>query len=217
MTVKPLGQSRNDIDEEAAAHVRSLIPAIETIRDSALRDSVVLTWACSWKDSDYQSLQDVLQGEGSMKLLQHVNDVNDQIGYLTRLAESTYGLDINGELALAAAILHDVDKPLLWTSDGDATITFRPGRSLRDHGILGAELAALCGVPEDIRRIVHGHSPYSDLMAERRTPEAVVVYQADSLAGNFGALSTGGIPACGLTRLVPAPLLEEPAAHAPMR
>jgi putative nucleotidyltransferase with HDIG domain len=205
MAVKPLGQSRNDIEASTVSEVIRLIPAIEKITDSALRDSVVLTWACSWKDSDYESLEDVLQGEGSMKLLRHVTDVNDQVDYVTGLAEGRYGLAVDHDVALAAAILHDVDKPLLWTSDGDDTIAFRPGRSLRDHGILGAELARLCGVPEQVHRIVRGHSMYSDLMEERRSPEAVVVHHADSLAGNLGALSVGAIPACGLTKSVPAP------------
>jgi putative nucleotidyltransferase with HDIG domain len=205
MTVKPLGQSRNEIDESTASEVVSLIPAIKKIKGSELRDSVVLTWACSWKDSDYESLQDVLQGEGSMKLLRHVNDVNDHVDYVVGLAEGTYGLDVDHDVAMAAAILHDVDKPLLWTSAGDDKITFRPGRSLRHHGILGAELAEMCGVPREVHRIVHGHSVYSDLMEERRSPEAVVVHHADSLAGNLGALSVGVIPACGLTKSVPAP------------
>lgn len=205
MAVKPLGQSRHEIDESTVSEVMSLIPAIEKVRDSTLRDSVVLTWACSWKDSDYESLQDVLQGQGSIKLLRHVNGVNDQVDHVVRLAEGTYGLDVERDVALAAAILHDVDKPLLWTSDGDDKITFRPGRSLRDHGILGAELAELCGVPKEVHRIVHGHSMYSDLMEERRSPEAVVVHHADALAGNLGALSVGAIPACGLTKSVPAP------------
>jgi putative nucleotidyltransferase with HDIG domain len=205
MAVKPLGQSRSEIDESTVSEVIRLIPAIEKIESSALRDSVVLTWACSWKDSDYESLQDVLQGQGSMKLMRHVNGVNDHVDYVVGLAGGTYGLDVDHDVALAAAILHDVDKPLLWTSDGDNKITFRPGRSLRDHGILGAELAELCGVPKQVHCIVHGHSPYSDLMEERRSPEAVVVYHADGLAGNLGALSVGTIPACGLTKLVPAP------------
>ena len=204
MAVKPLGQSRSEIDAATVSEVMTLIPAIERITDKALRDSVVLTWACSWKDSDYASLQDVLQGQGSMKMLRHVNGVNDQVDYVVGLAEGTYGLDVDHDVVLAAAILHDVDKPLLWTSDG-TKITFRPGRSLRDHGVLGAELAEICGVPEEVHSIVHGHSPYSDLMEERRSPEAVLVYQADGLDGNLGALSAGCVPACGLTKLVPAP------------
>jgi putative nucleotidyltransferase with HDIG domain len=205
MAVKPLGHSRSEIDELTVSEVIRLIPAIEKIRSTALRDSVVLTWACSWKDSDYESLHDVLQGQGAMKLLRHVNGVNDHVEYVIGLAEGTYGLDVDHDVALAGAILHDVDKPLLWTSDGGDQITFRPGRSLRDHGILGAELAELCGVPKQVHCIVHGHSPYSDLMEERRSPEAVVVYHADGLAGNLGALSVGVIPACGLTKLVPPP------------
>lgn len=205
MAVKPLGTSRDSIDESAASHIVSLIPAIRMIEDIELRDSVVLTWACAWKDSDYERLQDVLQGQGSMTLLRHVNAVNDQVDYLVRLADDTYGLDVDHDVARAAAILHDVDKPLLWTSDGADKIAFRAGRSLRDHGVLGAQLAGLCGVPDEVRRIVHGHSMYADLMEERRTPEAVVVHHADGLAGNLGALSVGVLPACGLTMSVPAP------------
>lgn len=205
MAVKPLGQSRNEIDDATVAEVLSLIPAIGRIDDRALRDAVILTWACAWKDSDYASLQDVLQGVGPIKLLRHVNGVNDQVDHVVALAEGTYGLDVDHDVVLAAAILHDVDKPLLWTSDGDDKISFRPGRSLRDHGVLGAQLAELCGVPEEVRCIVHGHSPYSDLMEERRSPEAVLVYHADGLDANLGALSVGRLPACGLTKLVPAP------------
>jgi len=205
MAVRPLGEGRDEVDESTVSEIISLIPAIEKIKDGALRDCVVLTWACSWKESDYDSLRDVLQGEGSMKLLRHVNDVNDQVDYVVGLAEGTYGLEVDHDVALAAAILHDVDKPLLWTSGGDNKITFRPGRSLRNHGVLGAELAGLCGVPEEVRCIVHGHSMYSDLMEERRSPEAVVVHHADALAGNLGALSVRAIPACGLTKSVPAP------------
>jgi putative nucleotidyltransferase with HDIG domain len=206
VAVEPLGMSRNAIDVETSSAVVSLIPAIERIADATLRDSVALTWACSWKDSDYQDLNDVLQGQGPMKLLRHVNAVNDHVDVVVGLAEGRYGLHVNHDVALAAAILHDVDKPLLWTSDGDDQIAFRPGRSLRDHGILGADLAGLCGVPDQVRRIVRGHSMFSDLMAERRSPEAVVVHHADGLAGDLGALSVGVLPACGLTRSVPAPL-----------
>lgn len=205
MAVKPLGTSRALIDESIASRVTSLIPAIRLLADRALRDSVVLTWACAWQDSDYEQLQDVLQGQGSMPLLRHVNAVNDLVDDVIVLAEDTYGLDVDHDVARAAAILHDVDKPLLWTSGGADKIVFRPGRSLRDHGVLGAQLAGMCGVPDAVRRIVHGHSMYADLMEERRTPEAVVVHHADGLAGNLGALSVGVLPACGLTKSVPAP------------
>ncbi|GAA1858036.1 hypothetical protein GCM10009836_42760 [Pseudonocardia ailaonensis] len=204
MTTGPLGHSRDDVDESVVAQVVGQIPAIGRITDRALRDAVALTWACSWRESGYTGLDEVLQGQGPITLLHHVNGVDEQATALTEQAETTYGLAVDHDVVLAAAVLHDVDKPLLWTSSG-ASVTFRPGRTLADHGILGAELAALCGVPERVRAIVRGHSPYSDRMEDRRSPEAALVYHADNVVAALDALSVGLTPACGLTKLVPAP------------
>ena len=63
-------------------------------------------------------------------------------------------------------------------------------------------------MPEEVRAIVRGHSPYSELMEERRSPEAAIVYHADGLESDLGALSLNRVPTCGRTRLVPAPFEE---------
>jgi putative nucleotidyltransferase with HDIG domain len=195
-----------NLSRERMAAVGDLIPAIARLRDEALRDAALRTWCLAWEQSGYDDLRDVPDAPGRNRgpLLTHVNLVNDRIADVIGISERDFGVSVDYEVALCAAILHDVDKPLLWEVDGDVSRMI-VGRTPLDHGEIGARLARSCGVPERIIGIVLGHSLYNDHVAERRSPEAVVLFHADMLSSTFAALADGHVPYSGRVRTVACP------------
>ena len=105
-------------------------------------------------------------------LLLHVNEVNQLALYLISVAGEQFGLSVDHDVALATAILHDVDKPLIHRRVKVAWVT-HIGTTLHGHGSAGAaptaEIEVAAGIVEMVR--VHGHrSPRRASPARPRAP-----------------------------------------------
>lgn len=189
--------------EELAERVARDIPAIGELGTPGLRACVARTWAAALSGSPYSDLRDVPQSPVMMSrsLLLHVNEVDDfALAFLDSVTR--FRLPIERDATLAAAILHDVDKPLIYRRGRDGELDYAPGTALRDHGRLGAELALTHGVPAAIAELVRVHSPFaSEGLPE--TPIGTVLHYADMLANDLAAVQTGAPTIhCGF-RLVP--------------
>lgn len=179
---------------ERSEVIVNLIPAINEIVGSPLRKAVTATWEKAWCASPYENLGDVPQGRKTpdRPLLIHVNEVNNCALTLLALAESEFNLQPDRDTTLSAAILHDVDKPLLFRRT-EKGCEFVEGRTQADHGPLGAQLALEHGVPENVATMVRHHYPFTDVPLPA-TLEATILYYADLSAADFGLLKVGQQP-----------------------
>jgi putative nucleotidyltransferase with HDIG domain len=167
------------------------IPAIELLRDGDLRRAVRDTWNAALSRSPYDSLDDVPQSpfmpRRSLRL--HVNEVNERTLNVMDLAAGTFGLAFDRDLALATAILHDVDKPLLYRLD-DGAFGYADGVRLSDHGALGARLCLEHGVPAAVAELVRVHSPFASVGLPG-TVEGTIVHYADFIANDLASHQQG--------------------------
>jgi putative nucleotidyltransferase with HDIG domain len=186
----------------ATAAVRAQIPAIEELADERLRTATAEAWAEALRLSPFTSLDEVPQSPLMVdrSLLAHVNEVDDICLHLINTASAGYRLQVDRDVALATAILHDVDKPILYRRV-DGGFAMAEGRALTDHGPTGADLLVRCGVPQAIADLVRVHSPFaSDGLPA--TPEGTIVHYADMLSNDLACLQWGAAPIHTSTRLV---------------
>lgn len=192
------------IDALAAA-----MPATKQIEDAALRRAVLRTWATSLSRSPYADLAVSPQAPHmpARPLLLHVNEVNARALDLIAVARREYGLRVDADVALATAILHDVDKPMIYRYDGNS-FSYAEGRTLRDHGALGAELCVEHGIPLEIAEMVRHHSAFAS-QGLPGTVEGTIVHYADWISNDFAAVLMGVDTIHASTRPVPK---KKPAA-----
>lgn len=179
------------------------LPAVARIESDALRRAVLRTWAASLERSPYADLAVSPQAPHmpARPLLAHVNEVNARALDLIDVARREYGLRVDSDLALATAILHDVDKPMIYRFDGKS-FSYAEGRTLRDHGALGAELCLEHGIPLEIAEMVRHHSAFAS-QGLPGTVEGTIVHYADWISNDFAAVLMGVDTIHASTRPVP--------------
>lgn len=179
------------------------MPAVGRLESPALRDAVLRTWAASLERSPYESLAVSPQAPHmpARPLLAHVNEVNARALDLLEVARRDYGLDADADVTIATAILHDVDKPMIYRWDG-RVFSYAEGRSLRDHGALGAELCLEHGIPLEIAEMVRHHSAFAS-QGLPGTVEGTIVHYADFVSNDFAAILSGVETIHASTRPVP--------------
>lgn len=181
----------------------AVLPAADRLASRPLRDAVLRTWAASLARSPYALLEKSPQAPHmpSRSLLLHVNEVNARALDLIEVARRDYRLEFDADVALATAILHDVDKPMIYRWDGDS-FSYAEGRSLRDHGALGAELCLEHGIPVEIAEMVRHHSAFAS-QGLPGTVEGTIVHYADWVSNDFAAILMGVETIHASTRPVP--------------
>ena len=179
------------------------MPAVQRLESEALRKAVLKTWAASLERSPYENLAKSPQAPHmpARPLLLHVNEVNARALDLIDVARREYALQFDADVALATAILHDVDKPMIYRYDGKR-FTYAEGRTLKDHGALGAELALEHGIPLEIAEMVRHHSAFAS-QGLPGTVEGTIVHYADWVSNDFAAILMGVETIHASTRPVP--------------
>ncbi len=179
------------------------LPATARLESAVLRQAVLQTWAAALERSPYANLMVSPQAPHmpARPLLSHVNEVNARALDLIDVARKEYGLQVDSDIALATAILHDVDKPMIYRFDGK-TFSYADGRSLRDHGALGAELCVEHGIPLEIAEMVRHHSAFAS-QGLPGTVEGTIVHYADWVSNDFAAILMGVETIHASTRPVP--------------
>ncbi|WP_433041528.1 HDIG domain-containing metalloprotein [Dactylosporangium sp. CS-033363] len=182
--------------------VRAAIPAIGDLA-ADLAEAVAETWRRAWASSPYESLDDApFSGFLPQRsLLEHVNNVNVQAARLIEVAAAQYGLPVDHDRALAAAILHDVDKLQIFRWDG-RDFSIAEGTSRAEHGPMGAALALECGVPEDIAVLVRDHSQANSPNLLPASAEAAIMLYADMTDADLASVRYGTEPSFRRSRPV---------------
>ena len=166
-----------DSDRQA---VVSAFHYVEQIGDLDLREKVVRTLVRAWRESPYERLEDApnaVSGWGwNVTFVQHVNSTARAALSLGTQFKEEYDAKIDFDVLLAAALLHDVDKLLIYERQGDAVVESVLGKRL-PHGVYGAHLALQEGVPVEVAHIITTHSPSSS--ACPKSVEGAIIQYAD--------------------------------------
>jgi hypothetical protein len=173
--------------------IRKAFPLIAQIKDAKLRERTVNAWSIAWKESSYKNLEDAPFGlpedappgvtpfEGDT-LVKHTNAVASAALAMGRLVVQQYDVKINLDYVIAASILHDLDKIVMYEKRGGKTVHSELGGKIV-HGAYGGHIALLAGLPQDIVFIIMAHSPKVNV--ELPSPEGKLV-----TFGDLGMLRT---------------------------
>ncbi|MCH6468663.1 HDIG domain-containing metalloprotein [Sinomonas terrae] len=159
-----------------------------------LREQATTAWVSAWLASTHDSLESMpysLQAP-DYRLLDHTNEVADAGILLADYAEERWGVGLDQDILLAALLLHDIDKALLYTRAGGA-VAADPGRAGLPHGVLGAMLLKEAGLPDAVVTLVGTHAATSPLKTGE--PEAWILHYADLFACDHAfRLAPGTVP-----------------------
>jgi putative nucleotidyltransferase with HDIG domain len=164
--------------------IRKLFPEIEQIRDRDLQDRVVTCWEEAmekggWKIEDLKSIPfTLLIPDCSINIIVHTRAVTQSAIKMAGVLKEFYKdeVDIDSDLLIAGAILHDVGKILEYARIEGKVGKSRTGMLLR-HPFSGAALAYKNGLPEEVIHMIATHAREGD--GGYRTTEAVIIHYAD--------------------------------------
>lgn len=157
--------------------IRRAFPLLEKIEDEGLQGLVVRVWVEAARRGGWEDIEDIpftlLIKPAPYDLLEHTRRVAEMA-----LAVGERRNDVDRDLLLAGALLHDVGKLLEYRREG-GEVTLSPSGRLLRHPISGAALVLEMGGDERLAHIVASHSREGELLKSGRSPEATIVYHCD--------------------------------------
>ena len=164
--------------------ILKLLPEIELIGDAALRELVLTIWTDAvkrggWTPADLLLMPfTLLIKKVHVNIIEHTRAVTTTSLRIGEILNEGYKgkVQVDRDVLLAGAILHDVGKLFEYTRDKDVFVKSREGELLR-HPVSGAAFAFQYGLQQEILHIIAAHSKEGD--GSRRTIEAVIVNHAD--------------------------------------
>jgi putative nucleotidyltransferase with HDIG domain len=173
------------------AEIKKLFPEIEQIKDRGLRDRVISCWEESIRKGGWQLDElgtipfTLLLPDCRINLIEHTRAVTQTAIKVAGVLKDFYKekVEIDLDLLIAGAILHDVGKILEYAKGGGEVEKSRTGKLLR-HPFSGAALAYKHGLPEEVIHMIATHAREGD--GGFRTTEAVIIHYADFI--NFESL-----------------------------
>ncbi|MBI2908909.1 MAG: hypothetical protein HYX92_14800 [Chloroflexi bacterium] len=177
--------------------IRKAFPLIAKIKDGKLREAVVRAWYIAWKESPHKKLEDAPFGTAPAPgdtLVKHTNAATSAAHAMGQLLVQQYGVKINLDYVIAGAILHDLDKIVMYDKKGGKIVYTAMGQKIV-HGAYGAHMAILAGLPHDVVFMIMAHSP--SVLTEDRSPEGKLIHFGDigmirALQAATGTLQEGG-------------------------
>ncbi len=171
------------MEQKDKDYIVRLFPTIQKIKDPGIRDKVISTWYKAWKRSTFQHIEDVHQLEPfrdriAYSNVEHTNQVCQMCEKMGETVAEMLKCEVQMDYLLAGAVLHDVDKILIYD-----TKTHRRSETGRQfaHAAMGAMMALMEGLPEPVAHIIGAHSTKFS-PAKPNTIEALIVAQVDHLA-----------------------------------
>jgi putative nucleotidyltransferase with HDIG domain len=171
--------------------IAKLFPEIEQIEDEKLQEQVISTWEEAiekggWQIEDLDSIPfTLLIPDCKINLITHTRAVTQTALKIAGVLSDFYKdkVQINLDLLIAGAILHDVGKILEYAKDKDKIIKSKTGKLLR-HPFSGSALAYKHGLPDEVVHMIATHAKEGD--GGYRSVEAMIVHYADFV--NFESL-----------------------------
>jgi putative nucleotidyltransferase with HDIG domain len=164
---------------ESRQIVRELLPEVEQIQNSSLREAVVSIWAVAWESSEWKVLDQCPKGPDlppTRTLVTHSRTVAQISLNMCDVLGRQNALSINKDDVIAIALLHDVCKLHEFTRTPAGCEKSEIGKKYQ-HGFLSAYWAQEAGLSTDLVHAVIAHTPLSGVIPQ--TQEALIVHYAD--------------------------------------
>jgi putative nucleotidyltransferase with HDIG domain len=161
-----------------------LFPELNEFKDLDLKAKTMEVWKRAmveggWEVADLLAMPfTLLIDQTPINIIDHTRAVTRTALEIARAMKGVYGdrININQDILLAGALLHDVGKLFEFEKSGGKFKKSRSGNLLR-HPFSGAVFAARFGLPEEVLHIIACHSKEGD--GRRATVEAIIINHAD--------------------------------------
>lgn len=209
---------KSKIDEESVR--KTLLPELEYVKDTELRDKAVKAWRLACEIGGYDRLEDV--PTEAFELMPDVSNIQHQkgtarIAFALAKVNRELGVELNEDYCVVGALCHDVGKPIEWRNNQQGTFAVTQGLGvfygrnanmpslgengsyqIARHSVLGLYVAMTVGMPEHVIHIISSHSKEGDFLL--RSPEAWIVKYSDEIwwaevaPQHIGKYAAGVIP-----------------------
>ena len=158
-----------------------------------VREKIVTAWVSSWSSSPYQDLSEMPFSPSApdYRLEWHVNDVTRTGVDLAKRAAADWGAKIDWDVMMSILILHDVDKPLMYTRENGEVGYSQLSKEL-PHGVVGAMLLKELGFPHSVVATVATHAGNAPFHGSNL--EAYVLHYGDYFAADRAMFLAGKTP-----------------------
>lgn len=180
------------MEQKDRDYILRLFPDIVRIKDEGMREKVIQTWFKAWKRSNFPRIEDVHQFEPARDYItytnvDHTNQVVQACAMMAMIPPEILNLPLNQDYLLVGALLHDVDKMVIfdaqtggWTEAGRRT----------PHAVAGASMARAEGLPDEVAHIIEAHSTKFSPHPPKSI-EAVILRHADLIVANAVYMAQG--------------------------
>jgi putative nucleotidyltransferase with HDIG domain len=158
-----------------------------------VRERIVTAWVSAWASSSHAALADMpfSPGTPTYRLMDHVNEVTRAGIDLAKRAAADWGIALDWDIMMSILILHDVDKPLLYTVRDGIAGHSRLFHEL-PHGVVGAMMLKEIGFPHVVVSTVATHATNAPFHGENA--EAHILHYADLFAADHAFRCMGKTP-----------------------
>ena len=173
------------------SEIVKLLPEIRQIKDKELKEQVISAWEDAIKKGGW-SIEELnripftlLIPECKISIITHTRAVTQTSLQTAKALLSFYKdkVQINRDVLIAGAVLHDIGKILEYTKEKNKIVKSKTGKLLR-HPFSGSALAYQHGLPDEVVHIIATHAHEGD--GGYRSVEAIIVHYADFI--NFESL-----------------------------
>ena len=173
-----------------SSYVEKLFPAMKKIKDESIREKVVEAFLRGLQDGVYEKIEECpfwapWRQKVEWSLVDHVNQVTACAMAIGDVVKEVQGIDVKMDHLIAGALLHDLDKLVGFTVDGEPTeIT-----SKTPHGFYSAHVAMDVDLPLDVVHMILSHTAVS--VQGPKTIEALILHYADYCIADTRCLTDG--------------------------
>ena len=180
------------VSQQEREAVLKIFPIILEITDTELQEKVIRTWVRVWQESKVASLEDVYNEKEhpQFTVVAHTRATAGAALAMAGAFEAEYGFSINRDYLIAAGILHDVDKPVVFQMKEGKMIPSEFGR-LVPHGGYGFLVAMEEGLPYEIAHICLTHA--GTCTVHPGTHEGILLEYADKAVARALRVAHGEI------------------------
>ena len=151
--------------DEKIALIAEDLPLIREIKDGSMAEKVADVWLETIHMSTYSNIAEMPFSDKfpDRTLKEHVNATTEAALALSRIFKKYHGIEVDEDLLIAFALIHDVDKCLKYVKDENGNIVVSDMGTKIQHGVMSAMIARDCGFDMKMQHLLITHTPSQNM------------------------------------------------------
>ena len=173
--------------------VRSYFPQLSEIKNQEYAKKAAEIWVEAFENSSWEDIADAQFATRApgVALVKHTESVTANALMIARNTAEKYGYEINTDILILAAVLHDVCKleEMEMGDQGSKTSRKSSLGKIYQHGFLSGYYTQKYGLPNEVTGLVVAHSGQSKVIP--RSIEGMILYYADMMDADIHFVQAG--------------------------